>query len=88
MSEARDATPLRKTDLVVLRGLAELHEMHPNAAGFRASKLPRGGDGAICRKFLEPRGLVRVTRLKPSDFRYALTDAGRAVLVEFEAGKS
>ena len=63
-----------------LAWLSEMHSRYPrNDYGFN----PRSASlAAICRRTLEPRGFVQINRLSPNHFRYALTDAGRALVKE------
>lgn len=64
-----------------LKWLAEKADEYPqNAHGFNPTFRP--ALAAICRRALEPVGLVRINRISESHFRYSITPTGRAALKE------
>ena len=64
--------------MFVLETLDSLHRKYPqNDYGFNPWSRRAA---SICRRKLEPAGLVAINRIAPTHFRYSLTDAGRAAI--------
>lgn len=61
--------------LSALMWLAQKHAAYPaNDYGFLPTS--RAREAAVCRRVLEPLGLVSINRMAENGFRYSLTPAG------------